>query len=235
MPKLKLRPQKKVSRTRRPRRSTEEIIGRLIEAAGEEFEHNGYAGTTTAAIAEKAEVAEWLIFNHFGSKAKLFQDSIFKPLNRHFVEFCSTHLVDTEDSRLETTREYILELEGFIRRHSKMLTSLLFAQAYERDNVDFQNQVDGLHDYFSRASAMAMNRLSEEPTIDPKLMARVSFAAIMSCVLFKDLLFPKGLAKQHEISAAIGDFIMYGIHANANPKIKSPQRNPFSGAKPVGK
>ena len=69
-----------------------------MEAASEEFEHNGYAGTTTAAIAQKAGVAEWLIFNHFGSKAKLFHDSIFKPLNQQFLDFCVTRLADTEDA-----------------------------------------------------------------------------------------------------------------------------------------
>ncbi len=217
MPKSNLRHLKKPKRTPRARRSTEEIIERLMEAASEEFEHNGYAGTTTAGIAQKAGVAEWLIFNHFGSKAKLFHDSIFKPLNQQFLDFCATRLADTEDARQETARKYILELQQFIAGHSKMLMSLLFAQMYEFDKVEGLSQVDGLHEYFSRAAAMAMNRVTGKPKVDPKLMGRFSFATIMACVIFKDLLFPEGLATQDEINAGMSDFIMYGSRANANP------------------
>jgi AcrR family transcriptional regulator len=217
LPKSNLRQQKKPGRTPRRRRTKEEIIERLMEAAGEEFEHNGYAGTTTAAIAQKAGVAEWLIFNHFGSKAKLFHDAIFKPMNQQFVDFFNTRQADTEDARQETARQYILELQRFMARHSKMLMSLLFAQIYEGDKVEGLSQVDGLHDYFSRAAAMAMNRLSGKPKVDPKLMGRFSFATIMACVIFKDLLFPEGLATKDEISAGMTDFIMFGSRANANP------------------
>jgi AcrR family transcriptional regulator len=221
LPKGNLRHEKKLGRTRRPRRSAEEIIDRLVGAASEEFERNGYAGTKTAAIAEKAGVAEWLIFTHFGSKARLFRDSIFKPLNQHFLDFCSTHMVDPGDSEglRKETREYISELHQFVERHSKTLISLLFAQLYEGENVEGLSQIDGLHDYFSRGAAMATDRLTGKPMIDPKLIVRVSFATIIACVMFKDLLFPKGLATKDEIKAAVRDFVMYGLNANANPNL----------------
>jgi AcrR family transcriptional regulator len=142
------RQKKPAKRARRPRRSTEEIKDRLMEAACDEFERNGYAGTTTAAIARRARVAEALIFSHFGSKAKLFQDAIFKPLNKHFLEFTSTHLVDADDVvglRLGT-HQYIAELRGFLERHSKMLVSLVVAQMYTSENVEGVSGVQGLHD-----------------------------------------------------------------------------------------
>jgi AcrR family transcriptional regulator len=214
--KVKLRPKKKAGRTRRTRRSTEEIIDRLMEAACEEFERNGYAGTTTAAIARKARVAEALILSHFGSKAKLFQDSIFKPLNRHFLDFCTTHLVDAGDeiSLRQESQRYIAELRQFLQRHSKMLVSLVVTQMYTSDNVEGVSRVQGLHDYFSRAAAVSMKRLAGKPKIDPKLMTRVSFATLLACVIFKDWLFPEGLASEEEISAAIGDFVLDGVNAN---------------------
>jgi AcrR family transcriptional regulator len=211
---------------RRRRRTTGEIIDRLIEAACDEFEHNGYSGAKTAAIARKAGVAEALIFSNFGSKAKLFQDAIFKPLNRHFLDFRSAHNVDAADKEAmeEGTRQYISELQGFIERHSRMLMSLFVAQMYTSDNVGSLSHVQGLHEYFSRATAMATNRLVETPRIHPKLMARVSFATILACIAFKDLLFPKGLASQDEISTAISDFVMDGLNANAKTKPSGAQR-----------
>jgi AcrR family transcriptional regulator len=214
--KAKARARTEVSRKRRPRRSTEEIIDRLLEAAGEEFERNGYGGTTTAEIARRAGVAEWLIFNHFGSKARLFEDSIFKPLNRHFLEFCASNPAaadDPEGIRRESHR-YILELQRFIERHSRMLVSLLVARIYDFDNVEGLSRLDGLHEYFSRGAAMRMNRRSGKGQIDPKLMARISFATIASCVVFKDLLFPPGMASDAEIDAALGAYVVDGINAN---------------------
>jgi AcrR family transcriptional regulator len=211
---------------RRRRRSSEEIIDRLIEAACDEFEHNGYAGAKTATIARKAGVAEALIFSNFGSKAKLFQDAIFKPLNRHFLDFRAAHGVDTSDKKAmdKGARRYIDELQEFVGRHSRMLMSLFVAQLYAPDNLGGLSHIQGLHDYFSRATAMATDRLVKPPRIHPRLMARVSFATIMACIVFRDLLFPKGLATRDEIRAAISDFVMDGLNANAAPQTDQGQR-----------
>jgi AcrR family transcriptional regulator len=215
-----LRPKTKTKQTRRPRRSTEVIIDNIMEAACNEFEHNGYLGTKTAAIARKAGVAEALIFSNFGSKAKLFNDTIFKPLDRHFLEFCATHLVQPGDTAAlrKETRQYILELRQFIGRHSRMFSSLVAAQMYASDNVRGLSEIEGLHNFFARAAEMNRKRLTGKPRIDPKLLARVSFAAILACVIFKDWLFPPGSASEDEITAAISDFIMDGLNANADPK-----------------
>jgi hypothetical protein len=55
-------------------------------------------------------------------------------------------------------------------------------------------------------------------------MARVSFATIMACIIFRDLLFPKGLATRDEVRAAISDFVMDGLNANAKPKTEQGRR-----------
>ena len=62
---------------------------------------------------------------------------------------------------------------------------------------------------------MMAQRLDKKPRVDPKLMVRVSFAAMLACVMFKDWIFPRGLATADEISAAIRDFVMDGINANS--------------------
>lgn len=218
MRKHNVRPKTKARPTRRARRPTEEIIDRLIDAAGGEFERNGYPGTKTAAIARKAGVAEALIFSHFGSKAKLFHDSIFKPLDRHLEEFSATHLVQAGDTvKLgEGTRQYILELHQFIGRHSRMFRSLVAAQLYASDNVHGLGQVEGLQNYFSNAVARMMRHLAGKPKVHPKLLTRVSFATILACVMFRDWLFPGELATEEEISDAISAFILDGLNVNAD-------------------
>ena len=47
-------------------------------------------------------------------------------------------------------------------------------------------------------------------------MVRVSFVAVLACILFKEWIFPSGIADEGEISAAINNFVMDGINANAN-------------------
>jgi AcrR family transcriptional regulator len=222
---------------RRPRRSTEEIVNLIIASACEEFERNGYEGTKTAEIARKAGVAEALIFSNFGSKAKLFHDSIFNPLNRHFLDFSASHRISPEDVEAfkEGTRQYILELQQFIQQHSRMLTSVVAAQIYKTDDLQGVGQVEGLHDYFSRATANAMNRNIVKPRVDPRLMARVSFAAILACTIFKDWLFPRNLASDAQITEAIRDFVMEGLSANASaPSGNLPTSRPRKTSKVKG-
>jgi hypothetical protein len=57
-------------------------------------------------------------------------------------------------------------------------------------------------------------RLKGDYKVAPKLMVRVSFAAVLACVMFKDWIFPPGLASDEEIRAAINDFVREGIGAN---------------------
>lgn len=203
-------------RAKRVRRSTEEVIDRLMEAAVEEFEEKGYSGATTAAIARRAQVAEALLFNHFGSKAQLFQDTIFKPLSQHFEAFLADHpfAPDDPDRRRMDSLEYIGELQEFIASHPRMLLSLVFAQCYKSGGVDGLAQVQGLHDFFERSAKLAAANFKEEPVFDPELMARISFVAIMSCILFQDWIFPEGLSDPARIRETVSHFVMDGLNAN---------------------
>jgi AcrR family transcriptional regulator len=194
------------------------LTGRLIRAAGEEFRRYGYVGATTAAIARRADVTEAQLFRYFASKAELFREAIFKPLNQHFVDFNTRHLaaVDSTTSIRDKAHLYISELQQFIGAHSKMLMSLVVAQTYTPGRTESVAEIDSLDAYFRRGAAMMARRLDKKPRVDPKLMVRVSFAAVLACVMFKDWIFPRGLAGDGEISAAIRDFVMDGINANSH-------------------
>ena len=49
---------------------------KLLQAAAELFGVRGVAGTTTAAIADEAGVAEVTLFRHFGDKGALFVEAM---------------------------------------------------------------------------------------------------------------------------------------------------------------
>ena len=225
MPKVTVSKRTEAKKRRRTRRTKEQILGLILEAAGEEFELNGYEGAKTAVIAEKAGVAEALIFSNFGSKAKLFQDAIFEPLQQHLLRFQTEHrvAVGDRDGLRAGTQQYILELQAFISRHSRMLKSIIGAQMYANEGLQELRHVEGLHDFFLRASGPGASLSFENPRIAPQLLTRVSFATILACVIFKDLLFPKGLASQMEIGLAISDFVMDGVNANLMAPLAPPR------------
>lgn len=220
MSEIDLLPREKARRPRAKRRTTEEVIDRIISAASDEFELYGYAGATTAAIARKAGVAEPLIFSNFGSKSNLFHASIFKPLNRHLKEFCATHwdhTAKTEKMRRELTRKYILELERFIDQHSRKFISLFFEQTYYNTDNGLNN-IEGIQDYLSYATSMQTTGKDGDPKIDHRIMARLSFATIFSCVIFREWIFPNDLASKDDVLLSLPDFIMDGLNANVKGK-----------------
>jgi len=198
---------------RRKRRSGPEVAKRILEAAAQEFEIAGYAGATTAAIARRAEVTEAQIFRLYGSKQDLFRAAIFGPLNEHFSAFMARAAQVEGDGR-ELARAYIVELQDFMASHSRMLMSLIVASAYSPETVGSVNEMEGLKAYFEQGAALSRRRLDQEPKVSPDLMVRVSFAAVLANLMFRDWLFPPGLATDAEIREAIVDFVIGGIEAN---------------------
>ena len=200
---------------RRKRRSPEDLMNRIVEAAGEEFRQNGYAGATTAAIARRAEVTEAQLFRYFGSKAELFREAVFKPLDQQLSNFFASHILDDNvEAVRQSTALYIDTLQAFVRDNAKMLTSLVVAQTYDPEATQAHSAISSLSAYFDRGAAMMTSRLTGPAKVDPKLMVRVSFAAVLACVMFKDWIFPPGMASEEEIRAAINDFVREGIGAN---------------------
>src|SRR5579862_7091533 len=123
--------QKQAPAPRRKRRSPEDIMDRILRAASDEFKLSGYTGATTSAIARKADVTEAQLFRYFSSKAELFREAIFKPLNQHFSDFNARHQqVEKPGNVRDLTQDYITELQQFIGDHSEMLMSLIVAQTY---------------------------------------------------------------------------------------------------------
>src|SRR6201998_4590316 len=59
----------------------------LLESARALFAERGYAGTSTREIARAASVTEPMIFRHFGSKAKLFEEAVLAPFNTFVNEY----------------------------------------------------------------------------------------------------------------------------------------------------
>ena len=189
-------------------------MNRIVRAAGEEFKRCGYAGTTTAAIARRADVTEAQLFRYFESKSTLFRETVFEPIDQHLLSFVNAHKRVEEGktpSRQKMTRLYTSELQHFIRDNSKMLTSLVVAQTYQMGTAHGVGKIDSLGTYFEHGASMMRKRLKKGSKIDPKLLVRLAFVAVLAAIMFKDWIFPPGLASDEEIEAAINDFILAGV------------------------
>lgn len=118
----------------------------------------------------------------------------------------------------EAAHLYTSQLQSFISDNAEMLTSLVVAQTYDAGTAHGVGEIDSLRTYFDRGAAAMTERLKThkrgKARVDPKLMVRVSFAAVLACIMFKDWIFPRGLATNEQIRAAINDFVLDGISAN---------------------
>ena len=155
------------------------------------------------------------MFRYFGSKATLFRETIFKPLDQHLLAFIKEHMV--VEGSLASVREsanlYTSELQRFIAEHASMLTSLVVAQTYDTEAAQGVGKINSLRTYFDHGAAL-MSKRARNPKVDPKLMVRVSFVAVLACLMFKDWIFPPGLASDAKIRDAINTFVLEGIGAN---------------------
>jgi AcrR family transcriptional regulator len=201
---------------RRTRRAPEEIRDRIVRAATEEFKRTGFTGATTARIAHRAGVTEAQLYRYFGSKSGLFREVVFKPLDRHFLDFIDRHLTAAGDASglREMSQLYTTKLQRFITEHSALLTTLVVAQIYDAGMPRGVGRINSLTAYFEHGAESMSKHLKRGARIDPKLMVRVSFAAVLACIMFRDWIFPPGLASERAIRDAINAFVLEGIGAN---------------------
>lgn len=189
-------------------------MARILSAAEEEFKAAGFSGATTAAIARRADVTEAQLFRYFATKSDLFREAIFTPLNQHFMKFMAEQTASGADlpSRRDRVRQYITELQDFLSDHSRMFMSLIVAQTYATDTTQGISGIGSLLAYFERGATSMTERIRGEPKVDPQLMVRVSFAAVLANVMFKDWLFPAHHSPS-DIREAVVDFVLDGINA----------------------
>ena len=95
-----------------------------------------------------------------------------------------------------------------------MIKSLVVTQMYGPQNVQGVGQLSSLYEFLDEAAELAAENLPNNPKINPQLMARLSFATQLACVIFKDWLFPDELANRNTMNDAIASFVMEGSAAN---------------------
>jgi hypothetical protein len=133
---------------------------------------------------------------------------VFNPVDRQLAAFVESYLPE------QMGAPYTTALQGFIRDNIDLLKSLVVVQAYESGAGQGVAHVDGLNRYFDRGASVLEQLYSKAPKVEPQLMVRVSFAAVLGCIMFKDWIFPDGLASEEAITRAINDFVLAGLETD---------------------
>lgn len=188
------------SAQRRVRRTTAEIRTLILEAALAEFSARGFAGATTRHIAARAEVAEPLIFNNFGSKTTLFAAAVIEPFNQRFGEFLAQSDALPPD-RQQRSAHFVHSLYPFLRDNADMLLALVKSSG-ELDSAGLH----GLDDYFARAVGRMRSQYEKagwQLDVPPELLVRYSFGMLAGAVLFRDWFFPDNKPNEAEAEGAL--------------------------------
>jgi AcrR family transcriptional regulator len=202
----------------RLRRTSDEIRGLLQAAATTYFAQNGYAGTSTRAIATQAGVSETLLFRHFGTKSGLFEATTLERFRLAVDEFVVRwdRRPVAAGKEEEHARSYLAALLRLVRAQRGVMFALL---TLDRD----EPEVKAIH----AAALVAFERLVDGITrhvlrdadgelltgVDPDATPSVVAAVVLSVTLLDEWLFPPGSARPATsvIDEEVVTYVLYGL------------------------
>jgi AcrR family transcriptional regulator len=199
------------------RRERGEARRLLLAAAQASFATRGYSGTTTREIAESAGVSEALIFRHFESKRKLFEEAILDPFHEFVAEYVDTWRAQLE-SPLPTSaliRQFVAGLYQLLREHRGLIMILAAADAFDRDPL-----VDGNGDSeLSRHLDVVADILGAEAIprglfgLDVPVTVRTIVSMVIGMTVLEEWLLPTGseaVASELLVDGMV-DQALYGV------------------------
>jgi len=195
----------------------------LLEAASGVFAERGFTGATTREIADRAGVAEPLLFRHFGSKPRLFLEAVLHP----FGEFVADEIRTFEAQRTEPwsneelMRDFVSRLYEVFRRNRRLVLSLVAAS--ELDHPEAANlslALPGLAKHLDRLERIGREvaRQHDMSTVDVEVSSRAVTAMVFAMAVFDRWFAPQGRdgrSRRERIVDAITKLALYGVEYQA--------------------
>lgn len=202
----------------------------IMDVARELFARQGFDGTTTRQIAERAKVNEAIIFRHFPSK----QDLYWAVIEQQIEAGGAHHALESRLNSGAGDREIFCGIaEDTLRRRAQDsgLSRLLLYSALENHKLSyrfFQSHgaayYEALADYIRRRIEAGAFR-----KVDPLLAARAFLGMVIYHSLVQDLFGGKRFQDfdVHQVSQTITDIWLGGMQVPAS----SPRQAPTSTKK----
>ena len=197
------------------RRKRGDARGLLLGAARELFTSQGFSGTTTREIAERAGVSEVMLFRYFGSKVGIFREALVVP----FIEFVEDfnakwHAGGTHDLDAETmSRRFIQDLYDLFRRNRGIVVMLWAADAQGGSDLAeagvFDEVNDELRVLVEIGTAEAQRRHGRTRKRQD-LVTRCTLAMVAGMAVFGKSFYGKEVPSRKEIVDELNQAVMYG-------------------------
>ncbi|WP_313808459.1 helix-turn-helix domain-containing protein [Sphingobium sp.] len=179
-------------RARRRRRTREDVVQRIRDAARQLFAERGYGGSTTREIARLADVSETLLFRYYGDKATLFREVVIAPFHQLMAEFVALHPDPTAAfPRQAETRRFTRMVYELFEGNEEMFRALLTGPRPSEGD----DPAPGLRDlapFFDQSVDQVQRRYASagtEPPFDLNIGVRLGFGMIAASVILRDALF----------------------------------------------
>jgi AcrR family transcriptional regulator len=180
------------------------------------FAERGYAGTSTREIARAASVTEPMIFRHFGSKAKLFEEAVLAPFNT----FVSEYIADWAARRRGMNSVYVEAYEFYrgvydvLSANRRLIHEMIGARAVGGSlSADTASapQLGELLERFEEIIEGEIDRRGFRP-FDPAVTTRVIFGLVFSIAVFGDWMFEGATRPRPSVEAFIDEMARLTIY-----------------------
>lgn len=178
-------------------------VGRelILAAAHDVFCEQGYARATTRMIADRAEVAEALLFRQFGTKAALFNEVVFGPIRIFMNEWEEIDSRAGEDYDIEKLAKHFAGgLYDLLRKNRGLMVTYFATQVFEPEILEDSDDTDSMLDVIQLMDRMADRRVAKNHSghrtfsTKARLHERINIGAVIAAALFGDVMFA-GLPK----------------------------------------
>jgi AcrR family transcriptional regulator len=197
----------------------------LLESARALFAERGYAGTSTREIARAACVTEPMIFRHFGSKAKLFEEAVLAPFNT----FVSEYIADWAAQPRGSTSPYVATYEFYrgvydvLSANRRLIHEMIGARAVGGPltaDTASAPQLGALLEPFEAIIEREIVDRGFRP-FDPVVMTRLIFGLVFSIAIFGDWMFEGASGPQPSAEVFIAEMVRLTIDG-AYPHVERP-------------
>ncbi len=187
----------------------------LLESARVLFAERGYAGTSTREIARAASVSEPMIFRHFGSKAKLFEEAVLAPFNT----FVSEYLADWgarprgEKSPYVETYEFYRGVYDVLSANRRLIHELIGARAVGgplEAETEATPQLGALLERFEAMVEREIDVRGFRP-FDPAVITRLIFGLVFSVAVFGDWMFEGATRPEPSVEDFLAEMVRLTI------------------------
>jgi AcrR family transcriptional regulator len=193
----------------RTRRTSADIRALLLDAARELFLSQGFEATTTKEIAERAGVAEHLLFRNYGNKAELFEVAVLAPIAEFVSDYATSWRSTTEAAPEQRVEAFVDGLYAIAQRDRTVLLAALARRSDRKPNGD-PDMID--HVARTLQGLRGVSNLEQYQDADPPATITVALGMILGVALLDDLLFPRNTNRpgKDRLLAEMRKMLLYG-------------------------